>query len=140
MMTVTSQRKAEKKNSCFFERNHARAKAYVALLRPGQRGQIMRDFVKREKHGDTRLLFSVAHRPGDIYEIRRWFWDADRKTFMGGTVYIGFDESNHPFALSREEAFLSLTAPLIAQNVAADDRPARPKRTPRMLPSDIAFS
>jgi hypothetical protein len=115
-MTVVSSTKAEKRHSPFEHRNHARGKAYVALLKKGLRGSIDRVFVQREKRNNGGEIFiSVETSPGDIYEIRRWWWDQGRNNFIGGNAYVGFDEANQPFVLTRDEAFDSILTPSIRQ-------------------------
>lgn len=139
MMTVVSMKAAQKRNSPHAARNHARGRAYVALLRAGPRGSVDRDFIAHRTNGtETQLLFEVAHQPGDIYEVRRWFWDDHRETFMGGVVHVGFDGANRPFMLTRDEAFASVLARSITTDAPADFTPAvqRPKR---MLPADLRF-
>lgn len=112
MMLVRSLKSAERRNSPWLERNHARGKAYCARLKLGERQTIDREFVKRAKSSSgAELLLSVVTRPGDIYEIRRWWFDHDRQTYFGGTVWIGFDDANQPFVLTREEAFDSVINP-----------------------------
>lgn len=138
LMQVTSMRAAERRNSPHAIRNHQRSRAYVARLYADQRGVIVRDFVKREKSGDSRLVFTVNTQPGDIYEIRRWFWDGNRECFMGGMVWIGLDQANEPFMLTRDEACASARLLRVETTAPPSDVPAI-NRPDRILPRDILF-
>lgn len=140
LMTVISSTKAEKRNSPFDHRNHARGRAYVALLSRGPRDTISRTFVQREKrHNGGEIYISVATKPGDVYEVRRWWWDQSRKNFLGGNTYIGFDEQNQPFALSREEAFNNVLRSKITQQATETAVPVV-TYAQRVLPQGVIFS
>lgn len=139
MLIVYSDKNAEKKSSPYEARNHARPRAYIALLSRGPRNSIERKFLPRKKVSAGKWRVEVNHRPGDIYEIRRWWWDSLRETYLGGCVWIGFDQNNAPFALTRDEAFLNVLAERIASDrSAAPNIPAQIIAT-RMLPEGVIF-
>lgn len=106
-MTIQSVKAAERQNSPYPERNHAKKRSYVALLVRGERGTVDRKWVEKNRCGN-KILFSVTPQPGDIYEICRWQWDHIRQQFMGGTIWIGFESASKPIPLSRSEAFASI--------------------------------
>lgn len=140
MLLVRSHSNAERANSPFGERNHARRKSFVARLKPGARGSIDREFVERRKDGNH-IRFDVANQPGDIYEIRRWLWDDIRKSYMGGTVYVGFDQQNTPFMLTRDEAFASVHMRGLADGADYGHTPAETVVRPnRIIPSDLIIT
>ena len=115
---------------------HAKGKAYCALLKKGPRDTIDREFVRRTKsESGSEYLMMVETQPGDIYEIRRWWFDGQRQTYLGGTVWIGMDENNQPFALTRDEAFNSVLTPPIRQHGEA----LVPVTPTRMLPLHVEF-
>lgn len=140
MLSVRSHSNAERVNSPFGERNHARRKSFVARLKLGVRDSVDREFVERHKDGNS-IRFDVDNQPGDIYEIRRWLWDDARKTYMGGTVYVGFDQSNKPFMLTREEAFASVLMRPLGDDADYGSAPIETITRPdRIIPSDLIIT
>lgn len=139
MMTVISSKKAQRANSPLDHRNHRKQKAYVARLKKGLRDTVDREFVTRSKSNRvSEIVFSIETQPGDIYEIRRWWWDASREAFMGGTVYVGFNDEG-PMLLTRDEAFTSVLA-ISVEGERADTSHPVVIRTERILPPGIFFS
>lgn len=137
VLHVISNPTAEKRNSPHEARNHAKGKAYLALLKKGPRDSIERVFIRRSRK-DRQIWFTVTTRPGDIYELRNWYWDGNRESFMGGTHYIAFDDDNRPVVLSREEAFLSVLNPPVTHHA---DRTVPMRLTAvRMLPEGVVIS
>lgn len=137
-MTVVSSKTAETRNSPIRARNWKKPKAYVALMERGAGETIARRFVERSPSGSSQeTCFSIDAKLGDIYEIRRWWWDAARGTFLGGTVWIGIGpEGGVP--LTREEAIAHVSSGRIEGGAPEPGRPVRilPKR---MLPPGIHF-
>lgn len=133
---VRSSAAAERANSPHASRNHKQPRGYVAKLAPGLRGSVDRYFFPREKvAGHWVIHFSPE--PEAIYEIRRWHRMEQRtKThvplpgntserghivsyqWLGGTVWIGFDDALRPTILTREEAFSALRLPQMVKQVS----------------------
>lgn len=129
-ISITSSRNARK---------HGKPKAYLALLKPGLRGSIARDFFPTKKlTGGTDGFFANA-KPGEIYELRRWRWDQPRAQFVGGTDWIGIQADGSPEPLTREEAFAAILVDRIDSDRQPEHTPDKHRAATRMLPDDISW-
>lgn len=138
MMSVYSHSGAERRNSPYEDRNHARRKSYVARLIEGPRDTIARQFVERQKDGNQ-IRFDVERVPGDIYEIRRWLWDSHRQNYFGGMVYIGFDDEVKPFVLTRDEAYQSVLMRRVSGRRKDGSVDIIVQIPTRIIPADLHF-
>lgn len=114
------------------ERNGG-GRGYLARLAPGPRGSVQRLFVRpRKATGGSRALETLAV-PGDVFEARRWLWDANRQQYYGGTIWFGIQANGTVAMLTRDEAFRAVGAVAIT----GDTSPVDPNRAYRMVPGDL---
>jgi hypothetical protein len=90
-------------------------KAYLARLLPSYGGAVSREFAPKLKeiNKNNHRAFRMQAREGDVFEARRWKWDAKRKEYFGGTCWFGCGAHGKLFPMTREEAHMSVFAPRI---------------------------
>lgn len=83
---------------------------YAARLIPGPRGALNRRFLPETRRGSSKQVkvYDFLAEPGDIYEVRRWFWNHDRERYEGGTAWLGVQADGELFPLTREEAMVAV--------------------------------
>lgn len=124
IVSIESVKNAEKKGGC--------QRAYLARLATSLRGSIDRQFAPKlkELNERNRRAFRLGGKAGDVFEARRWWWDDERGSYVGGTCWFGVQADGSIFPLTRDEAFAAVLAPRLSNQPDAADllaiqRPAR---------------
>ena len=121
-------------------KRHGLSRPYLARLHLGERGSVGRAFAPRVKAGRNEQRFVANGCAGDIFEARRWLWDAERRNYAGGTVYFGVQSDGSLFPLSRDEAFASLVTSRVeawSKDGSTSGRAVELPAAQRMLPEDV---